>query len=314
MGSFVIREYQESDIKGILALFRISFEKEASEKWFRWKYQHAPWGSRGYVALDDGLVIAFYGGIRLPFLFKDMKAWAYQFTDVMSHPDHRARLVSKAPLIVRMGQRFYRDNPMDFAFGFPSLRHSRLQSLRLGGQGHRLIRVYKKERLHKHTTFWSLKVREGWDFLEKAGGGLKNYGSLQFMRDIPYLAWRYRDNPAKQYRLMVFKRLHSIKGCMICTTENDWVHILEIFYQEEKHFRDLMLALETYLSGNEPPGKGIRIWVHPEEPVIGYMHALGYQGEDGIPLAFKPVNRESGITSDIFYDGFFYRMGDYDAS
>lgn len=73
MQQFYIREYSEKDIHDILALFVISFKKEASEEWFRWKYQHSPFGSKGYVAVVGDLVVAFYGGLRLQFSFNDRR-------------------------------------------------------------------------------------------------------------------------------------------------------------------------------------------------------------------------------------------------
>ena len=55
---------------------------------------------------------------------------------------------------------------MDFAFGFPSLRHTRLQVLRLGGEGYRFVRLYVKDFLTSASFRWRFRVFEGWDNIE----------------------------------------------------------------------------------------------------------------------------------------------------
>jgi hypothetical protein len=338
MPQFTIRQYTETDISSIIYLFRLSFQKEISEQWFRWKYQHSPFCSKGYVAADGDRVVAFYGGLKLQFLFHGECLRAYQLCDVMTHPDYRGRLVSKTPLIVQLGEMFYRENPMDFAFGFPSLRHARLQSLRLGGEGYRLVRIYKKERLGSHSIMWKLKVSEGWEFFKKEEldrfcdikgqtvpsplavmtrrGEGKGEGNaiLRFIKDERYIQWRYRENPSKKYHLLIFRRMNRTKGYIIFSVEDGWLNILEIFHKDDKDIQDIMIALESHVVRNITSIKGIRFWLHPMEPQKNDMEKLGYSGEDSIPIAFKSVDTACGVTSDIFYDGYFYRMGDYDAS
>jgi len=308
----------EKDIHDILTLFACSFNKEMSEAWFRWKYQNSPFGSEGYVVIDTEKVVAFYGGIKLQFSFKGETLWAYQFCDVMTHPEYRGKLIGKRPLIVRLGEMFYRENPMDFAFGFPSIRHARLQSLKLGGEGYRLVRLYKKEHVKKNIMSWKLSVKEGWGILKK--GEINKFlvrhddETLRLVKDEEYIRWRYVENPSKKYKVLVFKRLNITKGYIIFTAEDNWFNMLDIFIKKPNELDDILISLEAYILSNMDNIKGIKAWFHPEEPFNKQVDYYGYKYEDSIPIAFKPVNRGSGVTSDIFYDRYFYRMGDYDAS
>jgi hypothetical protein len=318
MQEFELRRYTEKDISGVLGLFSISFDKEVSEAWFRWKYQKSPFGAEGYVVADMEKIVAFYGGLKMPFNFKGRTLWAYQFCDVMTHPEYRGKFIGKRPLIVRLGEMFYKENPMDFAFGFPSLRHARLQSLRLGGKGYSLVRLYKKEHIKKNIMSWKLRVKEGWGILTK--GEINKFlvrhddESLRLVKDKEYIRWRYLDNPSKKYSLLVFKRLNTTKGYVIFTAEDNWFNILEIFINKSEELGNILISLEAYIARNINNIKGIKAWFHPEEPFMKQVDYYGYKCEDSIPIAFKPVNRDSGVTSDIFYDRYFYRMGDYDAS
>jgi hypothetical protein len=312
-----IGEYRETDIPDILDLFHLSFNKRISEEWFVWKYRDSPWSSKGYTAIYKGKVVAFYGGLRLPFYFRGKDLWAFQLCDVMTHQEHRGSMFSKSPFIVMLGEMLYRENSMDFAFGFPSQRHARLQSLRLGGQGYRLVRLYKKEPLKSHLKSLPLGVTEGWEFLEgeKLNTFLrKDDAILSFVKSEKYIRWRYMENPLKIYSLLVFKRLNIIKGYIIFTIDNGWFNILEIFLENVSDVGDILSSAEVHIMSTMDNVKGLKAWFHPEEPVKKYLDRYGYHYEDSIPVAFKPVNINSGVTSDIFYSQYFYRMGDYDAS
>lgn len=320
-----LREHTEHDIGEILELFTRAFRQEQSEEWFRWKYHRSPWGSKGYVALHEKKIIAFYGGIRLRFHFNREPLWAYQFCDVMSHPEYRGRRVGKTPFIVQLGELFYRENPMDFAFGFPSLRHSRLQSLRLGGEGYRPVQMYGKKNLRHHPALWRFAAREGREFFESAElqrvqsqsreNSPASYGSgtLQLVKNEEYLRWRYCEHPSAEYGFLVFTRMHRIKGSVLYAVKDGRLDVLEIFLRKEKDFRQILIALETYAI-KKLHAEGIRLWLHPGEHLHACMDALGYGKEEGIPLAFRPVSTAGGITADIFYSKYFYRMGDYDAA
>ncbi|MBM4146845.1 MAG: GNAT family N-acetyltransferase [Nitrospira sp.] len=318
MQNYLIQKYSGENTDKILALFRLAFNKEATPEWFRWKYLHSPWGSRGYMALDAKRVVAFYGGIRLQFIFQGKLLWAYQFCDVMTDPEYRARLISKTPFIVKLGEIFYRENPMDFAFGFPSLRHARLQSLRLGGEGNRFIQLYEKGRLKKHPVFWKLKVDEGWELLD--GKELHNFSAhsrrdiLRFEKDEDYIRWRYINNPSNKYGLLVFKRLNRIRGYAVYKTEEESFHILEVFSRNPGDVRDMLISLEWFIINTMKHIRTIKAWFHPGETLKDSLDNLGYIGKDSIPIAFKSVNADCGVNAEIFYDRFFYRMGDYDAS
>lgn len=318
LDNFFVVEYSEQDISGILDLFALSFQKEASEDWFKWKYQGAPWSAKGYVAVHEDRVVAFYGGIRMKFRHNEKQLWAYQLCDVMTHPKYRARMFSKTPLIAVLGEMLYRENRMDFAFGYPSLRHARLQSIRLGGEGHRLVRSHKKEQLIRYSLFSRLQVKEGWGHtgLDKIADfhAQNDRDSLGMIKDERYLKWRYRENPAREYHLLVFSRLTIIKGYIIFSTEDDWCNILEIFYETADGLKNLLRSLESHIVKRYPYLKGIRAWFHPGETVGGCLSELGYIGGDFIPIAFKLENAVCGIDAGVFYDNYFYRMGDYDAS
>ena len=312
-----IRSYKEDDIEAIQSLFSISFNGHITKEWFRWKYERSPWGTRGYIAFHDGNAAAFYGGLRMRFDYKGKHFWAYQLCDVMTHPDYRGKIFSKTPLIAMLGELLYKENEMDFAFGFPSLRHAKLQALRLGGEGYRLIRLYKKDEIKKRRfSLFELNIVEGWHMLDSLSFKqiTKSSGDgLRLVKDIDYINWRYVEHPLKKYHLLTFKRFGSVKGFVVFNVEDQAVNVIELFYDSINSLKGIISSFEDYMA-NRVKLNCVKLWLHPKDKASAIFEQSGYAYHDHIPIAFKPVNKECGVDSEVFYDGFYYSMGDYDAS
>lgn len=311
-----IRSFTKNDEEGIRTLFALCFGREMSHEEWEWKYKHSPWGSYATVAVDGNEVVAHYGGIRNKFYFKGKTFYAYQFCDVMTHPQYRARLVSKTPLTAKLNEIFYSEQSMAIAYGFPSLRHARLQCLRLGGEGYRFVRLYKKESIERHIIHWKFRVKEGWKFSEdkEIENILARHDNISvgFDKNKAYLRWRYMENPVKTYQMLTFERLHVKKGYIVCALKDGWLNILDIFPGDYKEIKGILISLEDYALQNKMAG--IKTWLHPNEPLSRHFEASGYISEDDIPITFRQVNKECGVKAQDFFESYYYRMGDYDAS
>ncbi|GAB4541949.1 MAG: hypothetical protein Fur0020_11410 [Thermodesulfovibrionia bacterium] len=312
-----IRETLDKDIDGIRELFKICFNKELSREEWEWKYRRSPWGSYSVVAVDGDNVVAHYGGIRNKFYLDGKTLYAYQFCDVMTHPRYRAYPFSKRPLTAQLNEMFYRERQMDFAYGFPSIRHTRLQCIRLGGEGYGYVRLYKKAFIKDRARLWGLGFKVGWGLLEDdtIDRFITNHdGTLQLVKDKGYIRWRYKENPRGDYTLGVSKRWGMTKGVVIFTLRDNWLNLLDLFLMDKDDIVNVIPSLEKHAINTYRHINGIRGWFHPKEPIIGHLMALGYNYEDDIPYAYRTLNKGCGITVEIFLENYFYRMGDYDAA
>ena len=318
MASFQIREYNKTDTKKILNLFQRSFNKETSEASFRWKYEHSPWGAKAYVAIDRGRAVAFYGGVRLQFKSRGKKLWAYQICDVMTHPGYRGLFFSKTPIVVRLGKLFYSENSLDFAFGFPSIRHAKLQCLALGLEGYRFVTLFKRSGSRKFPSIKKLEVKEGWGCLVEADLrrllARQNRYSFYLEKDEHYIRWRYREHPSRKYNVLMFAEKKKTKGIIICSLENDRVNILELLSFRNDDIDDILATFEAYIRENTAAVRNIVLWSHPMTSLNRCLDTLRYKAENHIPLGFKSVTTSSYITAKIFFDRYYYCMGDYDAA
>ncbi|MEW6053891.1 MAG: GNAT family N-acetyltransferase [Nitrospirota bacterium] len=316
---FVIKKYGEEDIPGILELFSLSFGKEASEEWFVWKYARAPWSSRGYVVRHNGMVAAFYGGLRFRFMFRNRELWAYQFCDVMTHRKYRTKLFGRNPLVIEIAKVFDKENAMDFAFGFPSERHARLQTMMMGATSYRRLTVFRKE-LSVVSRFSRVRcrVRIGWDTINDAETDAlwersARATELSIVKDSAFLRWRYRENPAGEYQAVVFKGLlsRSIKALAVIKITGEELQIADFLLPEQGMHGIFLKAVERIAADRQV--KAIVTWANSSEPVARSLIASGYRAQEGIPFGVRIID-EAKMREQDFYEKYSYRMGDYDAS
>ncbi|MFZ5906064.1 MAG: GNAT family N-acetyltransferase [Nitrospirota bacterium] len=314
-----IAEYGDGDIPGILDLFSLSFGKEASREWFLWKYAGAPWSSKGYVVRHEGRVVAFYGGIRFRFSFRGEPLWAYQFCDVMTHRRYRTKLFGKTPLVIEIARLFDRENPMDFAFGFPSERHARLQTMMMGATSYRRLQVYRKAlSAAARLQGTRCRVRTGWEnisdtMIDRLWGKSAGTMDLSVVKDSAYLRWRYRDNPSGSYRLVQVQGmlLQKTKALAVIRNTDAEMQIIDFLLPEKDLHMTLLSAIERIAM--EEGMRSLVTWANRNEGIAGSLAEAGYTPCDGIPFGVRIIE-DRKIREEDFYERYCYRMGDYDAS
>jgi len=295
----------------------VCFGKELLPEEWRWKYQQSYLGSSSFVAEDNGEIIAHYGGFRLNFSAKDTVLNAFQGCDVMTHPQYRARIFSRKGIIVQTAEAFYRANPMEYIYGFPSERHGRLQALQLGFEKHHYITVMKKESSHFETRkSLFLKVEEGWNRIrpneiDSVWARTRDFYPLSIEKTSGYMFWRYRDRPAKNYELTVLRGFlkKDLKAYMVVKSEGNVLRVLDFFVLPSLDFRKFLSALENLAI--RKGSQHITFWVNPVEKCFEELKSNGYKDDRDIPFIVK-VFENSRITSQFFLDNYCYRHGDYD--
>jgi hypothetical protein len=316
---FIIREFTEKDISGILDLFSLSFGKEASQAWFLWKYQKSPWSARGYVVLHKEDIVAFYGGLRLQFISGEEMLWAYQFCDVMTHPKYRGKIFGKNPVIIRVARLFQEENAMDFAFGFPSERHARLQTMMMGATSYKHIIGFRKPLHSKRTSaLYPYRMAVGWEHLSEKDMDVlweKSSKRLSFalVKNSRFLVWRYREHPDVKYLAIVMKRLLSRKprAFAVAKVTGNELHVLDFLIAEKELYSHFWAMIESVSC--DLKATSIITWANVRDPLSAYLTQSGYEAFQGIPYGVRIVSDEK-LSEQMFYETYSYRMGDYDAS
>ncbi|HXX81142.1 MAG TPA: GNAT family N-acetyltransferase [Thermodesulfovibrionales bacterium] len=313
-----IRAIKEGDEEGIRSLFSACFGKELSREEWVWKYRRSPWGATASVAVEGGEIVAHYGGIRMEFFFRGRIFHVYQPCDVMTHPRYRARIFSRKGAMVRAAEHFYATNPMDFAFGFASERHSILGTKQLGYTKHNHVRVLTRK-VTSSGLLWRLllKVKRGWGSIE--GGDLdslwekvRDYHGLSIMKSSRYLFWRYRDRPAKEYLPLTIgsrQKNAPIAFAVISLGEADMC-VLDFLCTETLRAGTLLKVLERIAI--EHGRKNLVLWTHQGDPLFGTLVSKGFVEQKGIPNSFKVMSDTVDVP--FLIENYWYWMGDYDAS
>lgn len=308
-----VRHSKDDDILEILELFDECFSKKLSTEHWLWKYKKPPYGAVSYVALLENRIIAHYGAVRFIALRNGEPLTCYAFCDVMTHSGFRGKMYGKTPPVARAGNMLYDENHMDFAFGFPSKRHAKLQTILFKGSVIGNITIFSKflkpiplKNRFKITIGWNtVKAEE----IDKLWLKERDSYSLTLKKDSAYLYWRYRDCPSKDYMTIAIRAPLSkrLKGLIILSITQKEVNILDLLIPDRSKKELFLVLLENYLYQ-----KGIiniNIWLNPKEKLAGTALKLGYETSEGFPLGVRPIRN---IDATTFFDIYNFRMGDYD--
>jgi hypothetical protein len=308
-----IRPYREGDEKEIIKLFKICFGREISYKEWRWKYKKSPWGSVSYVVLNNNKLVSHYGGLKYLFYTGEKILSAYQTCDVMTHPDHRAKFFTKKPLVVKAGEMFYMDNAMEFAFGFPSERHARLQQLVLGCSKYKKPILFRKKlSAIENVINRSCSLEIGWDMidsndLENLWKASRKNNFLSIVKDSKYFFWRYLEHPSKYYTLLTLRNIYSnkIEALAVIRCLGQEMFIYDFFLSDFNFFP----MLEHYAAGQK--AHTLNIAANSGEDISNYLIGTGYKPTEYVPLIVRIVKKEA-LTIKTFFSNYCFRLGDYD--
>lgn len=313
-----IRPATEHDEEGIRTLFKICFGKELSHEDWLWKYKRSYLGSSSVIAEDNGNIVAHYGGIKIQFYSSGKILNAYQGCDVMTHPGYRARLFTKRGVVVKIAEAFYKANPMEFIFGFPSERHGKLMQLQLGWEPYQFVSILKKYERDFRTNK-RISYRIGWEFFKSDDGDAlwdrcKDRYPLTIFKESKYIMWRYRDHPSRKYQILTFYKgffRKRLNGIAIFFVHDEELFLCDFFSLKSEDTAMIFSSLEQY--AHTMRIRRISLWKNPLEKIHNDLRQFGYHEEQGIPYSVKGF-ANAKITPEFFMENYCYSMGDYDAT
>lgn len=132
-----VEDFEPRHLAGVQNLFQLCFNKPFNVRVWEWKYQWSA-GSPGKVAMRDGEVIGFLGGLLRPAQAMGQRVYGLQIGDVMVHPRERAAF-SRKGVFYQMAQAYLGQHLLVatqnqvpqgkvavFAYGFPNARAMKL--------------------------------------------------------------------------------------------------------------------------------------------------------------------------------------------
>jgi len=205
MERYLIRELQEGDEDSLLRTFAQVFSKQRTREEWRWAFQHNPAGTRIFVALTGGKVVAQYAALRAR-VWSDGEEYGFsQIVDSMVHPEHRKGL-KRPGLFVRTGEAFFAafgDVRRDVVFhGWPTPENWRIGKRFLGyeraGRQMVLTRPVAGEPREMPADCFEFSGRFDHEVQWLYERCCSEWGAST-IRDASYMNWRYVDKPQSDY-------------------------------------------------------------------------------------------------------------------
>jgi hypothetical protein len=308
MSLIALRTYRPGDERGIRTLFEQVFGKPLSHEQWLWKYRLSL-RARALPMLavqDTGEIVGHAGALYLKGIRDDREIPFLQICDVMVHSRARGHLGDKN-LYTRMIRQYFdrlaADFPGAFAYGFPGTR-----PFKLG----RYAGVYESIERAREITVEARKPSP-WLTIEPAPivaprlnrvwKRLRGHFPLAVVRDSKYLAWRYRDHPAADYRRIDLFSWGRHVGWVLYRSLAEKNLIVDILCQPWR--------LERYLSA-------VAHWLgsRNESPAVVWLPGRLTDGITG-------TSEETGVVTTNMTRGFqtstaeareqlYYTMGDLD--
>jgi len=246
----------DRDLDDVFQLGRLVFQRGADPSildiW-KWKY-NLPWvrEPHAWVAISDGEILGHVGAVPLRGWVDGEEVPFFQLTDIMIHPEHRAKydFLTLAPKSIEVEIRAA--YPKSVLYGFTG-RRTALWYRRMGGRVKeeacdRLVRIAAHE--PEPVNDQGIEFAEwSWDRdeIDEIWGGSKIRAGL--MRDRTYISWRYERHPTKDYTLIGVLARGEPVGWFVTqpwsrvdTVLRDEVRLLDHFLPEEVARPALQLA------------------------------------------------------------------------
>lgn len=246
MERYLIRELQEGDEDSLLRTFAEVFGAKRTREEWRWAFQHNPAGSRVFVALTGGKVVAQYAALPTR-VWSDGEEYGFsQIVDSMVHPEHRKGL-KRPGLFVRTGEAFFEhfgDVRRDIVFhGWPTAENWRIGERFLGYE-RAATQMLLTRPVEPHfdvlpadcvelTGRFDHEVQWLYERCCSAWGA-------STIRDAGYMNWRYVDKPNADY------------VCIGVRGEQDVLRGLCVFGVREWGGEQVALVLDWLVPADEP--------------------------------------------------------------
>ena len=299
----------------ILELFKAVFGQEMSEAHWHWKYGEGR--GAGIVVHEDDELVAYFGGMERRILFKGLPATAFQSGDSMVAREHRGTLSKRGPFFLSVAA--FQDRylghgrPYLISYGFPNERAMRLaERLGMYTQIGRLFEIYWPA--EPSLRFRPVPFEFDSDEHRKALETLWHAMSEQFgeraigVRDLEYLAHRYRDHPTNDYLIhLVFDDSTERLLGIVVARKTESRLILVDFVGRRQEFRDLICYTKSLASEE-----------HCAE-VFGWLtdldcHLITGTGQhlNELPLRLPFGVYRRGLDPEEIRDRWFFMCGDSD--
>lgn len=245
---WMIREYEEGDEQGILALFDLVFNKKRDVHHWNWEFKEIPRGSKIFMAVDNGNVVGHLGALLRRVRIGEEAINGALEVDGMTHPDY-----TRQGIFVSLGKemltKLSKENDVDLVYGFSNVNampgHRKLNCMEVlklpvmvkiinprrvvsKRFKNRLLAaivlpfakfgifLFQKERKPiKAKDFTIMRIYHFDEDFNEFFEVVSKEHEIIMERDVDYLNWRYTKTPREDYTIMVAEKDKKILGLAV---------------------------------------------------------------------------------------------------
>lgn len=311
MQSYSYRLLTAQDLQAINELFLASFGYNANERLFEWKYFSNPSGNALVAgAFIEGKLVGSGAMIPEKLLVENSETTVYKCTDLMTHPKHQQRGISKKVNELLLSEVNNTDAP--FCYTLCSKISTR-SFIRNNWTFLAEVVYYFKPRVYlqisnlfRQNLSSSVSVQRISDKMKPEFVGSSDDNKIRLIQDSDYLLWRVSHPNFEYYVIYHYDNKRSVNGYLIYSISKGKVlNVLDIRTAKDAAIKKkLLLAAEQItLSQNL---KGVMVFTVKNTELYRFIRQRGYlsnpfkRGPLQSILDFNIYNRNPAIaTNDL---------------
>ncbi|WP_271810116.1 GNAT family N-acetyltransferase [Clostridium beijerinckii] len=299
-----IQEFQE--------LFMYCFNKDVSKEFLIWRYIKNPLDDLLInVALDNNKIVANYSVSPYTIYIDGKLEKAALSMTTMTHPDYRGKgLFPK--LATDLYKKMEEDNYIAVT-GFPNNNSHSIFVEKLNWNNIYEIPTMKLDlsKINKSNIPISISVVNDSNFsfnYSKLINNKKN--KIKVYKDLNYLKWRFKDNPANKYaNYVILENNYVVSSIITKSFNNNETDIVEVNSLDDFYSKKLLEYIIDIDKGNGK--KYINMWCHLNSNTHGMAEKIGFVNTE--PISYFGVRCIKGNINGLRnYNNWDIQMGDSD--
>lgn len=231
---------QGDDPDTLLPLFSQAFHQMRTGDEWAWSYQHSPGGSRIILAKNKDKKIAFhYGGIYYKAICRSKPVTIAAAVDAFAIYKYRACREAGQLVIVKTAKLFFQQcqeqDGIQFFFGFPNQKHSKLGRIKIGYHAldNWATYHYALNRNQFRTIAQTGRIRQVKQFgpeFDVLWEKNQHRYQLAICRNAEFLNWRFIAHPSREYLIWSYSSFlnSGVDGYLVFKQQANKALLLDI--------------------------------------------------------------------------------------
>lgn len=299
----------------IFDLFRQCYGQDLDEQVWEWRFQNNPAGPGEIELVWSRDVLAGHYAVTCVRTRIEDQEWLTGLSGTtMTHPDYRGR--GLFPLLARRTYEQMAANNKGIVWGFPNAMSHRgfIKELRWKDIYEvPTLRLSLSDRLRLPKPSNVALCREFDNRFDQIWNRAKNRYKVTTLRDKQYLQWRYMDNPAEDYRTLIYTHHEDIMAYVIFKRYQDDLQIVDLLAVDDTEPL-LHLVSQVVEFAREESAQAISLWLNVTDPFHHLLEKLGFVLDKPITyLAGLELAPDLSTKSGLFdFRDWYITMGDSD--